>query len=218
MPIKIHGMDISGNVFPAMALMSEEGIESELVLCNIMEGANKTPEFLKINPLHCIPTMDDDGFTLWESKAILRYICNKHKLEQWYPADYKKRALCDLALDFLGNSFVKVIGLKVLYPAAGFAAPVSPEDMTKAEEDFSTDLMPAFSHILAREEGPLIGGVKPNIADLAFMGYIHPVMLKCPDSFVAKNAILSGYYEACKAALPKMDEWAKGANGFWGAK
>lgn len=208
--------------------MSEEGIESELVMCNIMEGANKTPEFLKMNPLHCIPTMvllflpsflvptflkmqpshlvlhlslstalpveqDDDGFTLWESKAILRYICNKHKLEQWYPADYKKRALCDLALDFLGNSFVKVcgthahmlsllrlrtfahqhaprhifvrparekvitlprrqaphakqtcahtnpvkwfqvIGLKVLYPAAGFAAPVSPEDMTKAE-------------------------------------------------------------------------------------
>ena len=49
-----------------------------------MEGANKTPEFLKMNPMHCIPAMDDDGFTMWESKAILRYICNKHKLEQWY--------------------------------------------------------------------------------------------------------------------------------------
>ena len=36
------------------------------------------------NPMHCIPAMDDDGFTMWESKAILRYVANKHSLEEWY--------------------------------------------------------------------------------------------------------------------------------------
>ena len=36
------------------------------------------------NPMHCIPAMDDDGFTMWESKAILRYVANKHSLEDWY--------------------------------------------------------------------------------------------------------------------------------------
>ena len=38
-------------------LCVENGVEHELVICNIMEGANKTPEFLKMNPMHCIPTM-----------------------------------------------------------------------------------------------------------------------------------------------------------------
>ena len=38
-------------------LCAENGIEAELVPCNLMEGAHKTPEFLKMNPMHCIPTM-----------------------------------------------------------------------------------------------------------------------------------------------------------------
>lgn len=38
-------------------LLTEAGIENEVVECNIMEGAHKTPEFLKMNPMHCIPTM-----------------------------------------------------------------------------------------------------------------------------------------------------------------
>ena len=60
---------------------------------------------------------DDEGFILWESKAILRYIAGKHGLESWYPADIKKRATCDLQMDFFGNTFYSVAGIKNLYPA-----------------------------------------------------------------------------------------------------
>ena len=67
---------------------------------------------------HSFIPQDDDGFTLWESKAILRYICNKHKLEQWYPADVQQRAICDLALDF-HNSMVKVRMLFLSLNACG---------------------------------------------------------------------------------------------------
>ena len=66
---------------------------------------------------------DDDGFILWESKAILRYIAGKHKLEAMYPADVKARANCDLQMDFFGHSFYSVVGVKNLYPVVGFAGP-----------------------------------------------------------------------------------------------
>ena len=66
---------------------------------------------------------DDDGFILWESKAILRYIAGKHKLESMYLTDLKARANCDLQMDFFGHSFYPLVGSKVLYPAVGFAGP-----------------------------------------------------------------------------------------------
>ena len=186
-PLKQNGGLRGGNGGLRAGLCQENGIEHELVVCNIMAGENKTPEFLKMNPMHCIPTMvcfifleedtwrgrsvhlcwasftsllvsvrlglslicspsirsnshlirptlaqEDDGYTMWESKAILRYICNKHKLEQWYPTDCKKRGTCDLALDHF-NVWVTEIAYKLLYPAAGFAPPVEDSVMKAAE-------------------------------------------------------------------------------------
>ena len=57
MPIKIHGLDFSANVYPILGLCAEAGIDCEFVLVNLMEGAHLAPEFRKINPMHCIPTM-----------------------------------------------------------------------------------------------------------------------------------------------------------------
>jgi glutathione S-transferase len=216
MPIKIHGLDISANVYPILGLCAEAGIDCEFVLCNLMEGAHKAPEFLKINPMHCIPTMDDDGFILWESKAILRYIAGKHKLEAMYPADVKARANCDLQMDFFGHSFYPVVGVKNLYPAVGFAGPDAEPKATEAK--FNEDIVPSMKNLLGRIEGPLMGGTKPNLADFAFFGLLHGIMCKMPDCYVCKDETISGYYGALKGALPKYEEWAKSATGFYGQK
>jgi len=51
-------------------------------------------EFLKLNPNAQVPVILDDGFVLWESGAIMRYLANKHRSGLW-PAEPKERALCD---------------------------------------------------------------------------------------------------------------------------
>lgn len=62
--LKIYGTPLSGNVIPILAICVENGIEFEQIPTNPMQGENKTPEFLKINPMHCIPAIDDNGFTM----------------------------------------------------------------------------------------------------------------------------------------------------------
>ena len=56
---------------------------------------------MKLNPAHCIPTLVEGDFSLWESRAILQYLVNKYAPNSpLYPNDPKKRAVIDRTLNF----------------------------------------------------------------------------------------------------------------------
>ncbi|CAH1107327.1 unnamed protein product [Psylliodes chrysocephalus] len=77
------------------------GVELNLKLTNLMEGKHLTPEYLKLNPQHTVPTIDDNGFVLWESRPIMTYLVNQYgKNDTLYPKDPKKRAVVDQRLYF----------------------------------------------------------------------------------------------------------------------
>eukprot|EP00286_Rhodomonas_abbreviata_P016125 CAMPEP_0181323396 /NCGR_PEP_ID=MMETSP1101-20121128/19764_1 /TAXON_ID=46948 /ORGANISM="Rhodomonas abbreviata, Strain Caron Lab Isolate" /LENGTH=217 /DNA_ID=CAMNT_0023431423 /DNA_START=23 /DNA_END=676 /DNA_ORIENTATION=+ len=215
MPLKLHGLPMSGSALPIVALLEENGVEYESVTCNLMEGAHKTPEFLKMNPMHCIPTMDDDGFHLWEGRAISRYICNKHKLESWYPSDPKKRGLCELGLDWHLSSFAPSVAANILYPAAGFAGPVSDETVAATEKKWNEDLWPALQFMIKSSGGPFIGGDKPCIADLHIFIHAWATQKKVPNSFFGKHEGMTAYVGKVKACLKKWDSYAQAAEGFY---
>ncbi len=64
MSIKLYGISLSANVNPIIALCFENGIPYEVFATSPMAGETLTAEFRKLNPMHCIPTIDDGGFTL----------------------------------------------------------------------------------------------------------------------------------------------------------
>ncbi|KAF6199829.1 hypothetical protein GE061_006127 [Apolygus lucorum] len=84
-----------------MMTASVLGVDLNYILLNIKKGEQFKPEFLMINPQHTVPTLDDDGFVLSESRAIATYLADTNTNgESVYPKDPKLRALVDQMLYF----------------------------------------------------------------------------------------------------------------------
>uniref|UniRef100_A0A1B6I4T6 Uncharacterized protein n=1 Tax=Homalodisca liturata TaxID=320908 RepID=A0A1B6I4T6_9HEMI len=73
---------------------------------DLFKKEHLAPEFLKVNPLHTVPVIDDDGFILWESRAIITYLVSKYgKDDSLYPKDLQKRAIVDQRLHYSNDVF-----------------------------------------------------------------------------------------------------------------
>lgn len=78
----------------------ELGIEYEQVDVGGAFGGNDKPEYLEMNPMGLVPTIIDDGFVMFESNAITRYLCEKHGRGTLWPADPRIRATADVWMDW----------------------------------------------------------------------------------------------------------------------
>ena len=98
--LRIWGRVNSVNVKKALWAMEELGLKYERIDAGMQFGVVNTPEYKKMNPMSLVPTMDDDGFVLWESHAIVRYLTAKHGAGTLWPADLKQRADSDRWMDW----------------------------------------------------------------------------------------------------------------------
>ncbi|KAL5983820.1 hypothetical protein ACLOJK_017915 [Asimina triloba] len=80
MGLKLYGVPMSTCAARVMACLHEMGAEFELVPVNMKEGEHKQPPYLAAkNPFGQIPALEDGALTLFESRAINRYIATKYK-------------------------------------------------------------------------------------------------------------------------------------------
>ena len=89
--LRIWGRLTSINVKKVVWAAQELGLDFERVEAGGVHGIVKTPEYLQLNANALVPVMEDDGFVLWESNVIVRYLCAKHSMGQMYPADLHER-------------------------------------------------------------------------------------------------------------------------------
>jgi len=98
--LKILGRASSINVQKTMWCAAELGIDVEREDIGGKFGGNDTPEYLSLNPNGLVPTMQDGDTVLWESQAILRYLCEREGRSPWYPGDLKGRGLANQWMDW----------------------------------------------------------------------------------------------------------------------
>jgi glutathione S-transferase len=98
--LKIWGRVNSVNVKKVLWAAEELGLKYERIDAGGEFGVVNTPQYKKMNPNSLVPTIDDDGFVLWESHAIVRYLAAKHGPGTLWPVDLKQRADSDRWMDW----------------------------------------------------------------------------------------------------------------------
>lgn len=117
--LTIWGRKTSSNVQALMWCVGELGLAYERHDVGHRFGGNDTPEFLAMNPNGTVPVLrDEDGTTIWETGAILRYLAARYGSDSLWPADPAKRAPLDqwaewakinVTLSFTGPVFWRVV-------------------------------------------------------------------------------------------------------------
>ncbi|KAF5287201.1 hypothetical protein FQA39_LY16020 [Lamprigera yunnana] len=101
---------------------------------DLMKKEQLSPEFVKINPQHCVPTIVDNDLVLWESNVIATYLLEQYsKDDSLYPKDTKKRALVDQRLYFNNGVLAQRFG-EYYYPIMMTGAAPDLEKYKRMEE------------------------------------------------------------------------------------
>ena len=158
-------------------------------------GQTTTPDFLSKDPAHLTPMIEEGGLprgSMWESCAIMAYLCNTHGLEQFYPPDPGRRAMIDNANFYLIGTLYPLIG-RATYPVLGF--PQYPGEVGWSDADADTKAQAQRAAIDALAEPidafrfflngrPFIGGDGPSIADMrlaASLEFLDSIDYELPD-------------------------------------
>jgi glutathione S-transferase len=99
--IKMWGRNTSSNVQKAMWAVGELGLECQRIDIGGPFGKNKEPAYLAMNPNGLVPTLEEDGFLLWESNSIMRYLAGKYdQTGALEPRDARQRAFASQWMDW----------------------------------------------------------------------------------------------------------------------
>ncbi len=167
----------SVNNLTARIFVRAAGLEFEEV---DVWGQQTTPEFLAKDPAHLTPLLEEAGLprgSLWESCAIMQYLCNKHGLDQFYPTEPGERAMVDSAMCYLLATLYPLVA-RATYPTlnfpqyAGEVATSEADDAMKAKAQQDAEAALAEPLDVYRsfylDGKPFIGGDSPSIADIRF--------------------------------------------------
>jgi glutathione S-transferase len=105
MTLKLWGRASSGNVQKALWALDELGLAYEHIEAGGAHGIVGDASYRALNPNGLVPTLEENGFVLWESNAILRYLAHAHGGPLALPEAPRARALIDQWLDWQATAF-----------------------------------------------------------------------------------------------------------------
>ena len=168
--LRVWGRVNSVNVKKVLWCVGELGLPFERIDAGMEHGVVGTPEYLALNPNARVPTIDDDGFVLWESNTIVRYLSLKYGLGTLCPEDIRRRAESDRWMDWttaqLAPTFREVFWGMV-------RTPPEKRDMAFIEKNraATAKALDIVEHLLGTR--PFVDGDRLTMGDIPLGCYVH---------------------------------------------
>jgi len=162
-PIRLYRHPLSGHAHRAELMLSLLGLPIERVDVDFATGEHKSPPFLARNAFGQLPVIEDDGFVLADSNAILVYLALTHDpARRWLPVDARVQAQVQRWLSVAAGQLAH--GPAAARVSAVFGRPPNPQHATVARQLF--DVMEG--HLAERD---WLAADHPTIADVALYTY-----------------------------------------------
>ncbi|GER30469.1 glutathione S-transferase [Striga asiatica] len=178
--VKVHGPPLSTAVSRVLACLLEKDVSFQVLPVNMAKGEHKKPEYLKIQPFGQVPAFQDESITLFESRAISRYICDKYATQGnkgLYGTNPLEKASIDQWLEAEGQSFNLPSSVLVFQLAF---APImkikQDEDLIKQNEAKLVNVLDVYEKRLG--ESRFLAGDEFTLADLSHLPNAHYLVSK----------------------------------------
>ncbi|XP_023939951.1 glutathione S-transferase 1 [Bicyclus anynana] len=181
------------------------GVPVDVIILDLFKKEQLNESFIKINPQHCVPTLDDNGFVIWESRAIACYLADKYgKDDTLYPKDLQRRAMVNQRLYF-DSSF--------LYPKIrAICYPIIFEGATEIKDKLKDDLNNTLNFLNQFLDANMwVAGDNVTIADTAITASMTALREVGWDFTSYPN--IQRWLKDC-ATLPGYEENLEGAKAF----
>lgn len=171
----LYGLPYSQHSRRVVTLLEEAGLAYKQHIVDLRKGEHMLPEFLAINPNHQIPALMDGDFKLHQSNAILRYLCIKHRLTDWYPEDAQIRGIVEQWLDWnqclLSPSVIDIVFNKAFAGEKGDKSAIARGEQNMIELSRVLETALARRQYLAAENATIADlSVASSIFQLSFAG------------------------------------------------
>lgn len=174
--MKIYGHPLSSCTRKALIVAAEKGAALELIPVDVLGGEHKQAAYLARHPYGVIPALDDDGFVLIESRAIIRYLDAVLPGASLTPADPRARARMDqwMSIDqsYIAPKVSTLVVQHIVRPHLGL--PAEPEVIATAQRELGQALAP-IDRALA--DARFLAGAAFSLADVSLMPYLAGVHL-----------------------------------------
>jgi len=181
--LKIYGADLSTPSCKVRFVANALGLTYDYKRVDLVKGDNRTESHLRLHPGGKVPVIDDDGFLLFESNAIIRYLATKSE-SALYPKGLKQRAVIDQWTDFVSHHIATALS-RVLFNRV-----FAPFLKVEVDERAVTEGLSFLERFLPVVDSPLkerryLAGGELTLADFNLLSAVDPAEVAQVD--------LSGY-------------------------
>lgn len=145
--MKLYILDVSNTSRPVRVLIKENNLPVEEIALDFYKGEHLKEPHISLNPNGLVPTLNDEGFILTESSAIMKYLADKFDLPS-YPKGLKERAKVNELMDWFNTGFYRDYAYNVVYPQIFPHHKRPNEDLQKGTIEWGKELSKKWLKVL----------------------------------------------------------------------